>query len=70
MRKEEGDEILNSNQLEPEDMQEYKNEQGQHVCKFKMGKLKVTATFMNEPSDDAISNFNRFYNKLFDIFNK
>lgn len=37
---------------------------------FKSGKLKAKAVYENEPSEEALTNFNKQYNKHFDEFNK
>jgi hypothetical protein len=59
-----------SHQEEIETIEKTHNDCGQSVWKFKVGKLTITATYLNEPSEAAISNCNRTYNKHFHDFNK
>ncbi|AKG34650.1 hypothetical protein [Paenibacillus durus] len=45
------------------------NELGQKVSRYNYGEYKVTATALNQPSEEAIKAANRVYNELFYKFN-
>ncbi len=47
-----------------------KIKQATEKIKYTRGKLKVTVEYENEPSLQALKNFNKMYNKHFHEFNK
>lgn len=55
---------------QPETLERTENDEGQKVWKFKLGKLKITATYINDPSDEAIIKCNNTYKNKFHDFNK
>ncbi|WP_163943860.1 hypothetical protein [Paenibacillus sp. SYP-B3998] len=54
----------------PETIDRFIDNEGHRVWKLRLGKLNITATYLNEPSESVLDKCNQTYNRYFHDFNK